>query len=213
MRTRSIGFLGALALALAPVAMAQTPPTPQPQPEGTSTQQRTIENRTITGRVVEVDNDSLVVETASGQRMTFKVDHDLTTGAQPITVGSQVRVEYRGETELEVVNVSRAEATSPRPEATEPDRPEATAARPTEPAARPADPAARRDPAARPGVTAQTDPAAQPGAAQRDPGARQVRQTDRDPGALPATAGPLPILLLAGLSLLGGGLGLSRLRR
>jgi hypothetical protein len=194
-------------------------------------QQRTTENRTITGKVVEVDNDSLVIETASGQRMTFKVDHDLTTGAQPITVGSQVRVEYRGETELELVNVTRSEGASPRPETS--DRPEASAARPeepaarptepaarpAEPAARPADPAARRDPGARPGVTAtqtERDPAARgvrPGAAasqtQRDPSARPVR----DPGALPATAGPLPILLLAGLSLLGGGLGLSRLRR
>jgi hypothetical protein len=189
-------------------------------------QQRTIENRTISGRVVEVDNDSLVIETPSGQRMTFSVDRDLTTGAQPIRVGSQVRVEYRGETELEMVNVTLAEGASPRAETSEPaDRPETSAARPeasepaarpADPAARPADPAARRDPAARPGVTAQAErPAARPGAAaaQTDPSARQVRQTDRDPGALPATAGPLPILLLAGITLLGGGLGLSRLRR
>lgn len=157
MTLQTIGYFGAIALAMAPMVFAREQ-TPEPAPA----QSTIIEERHIEGEVVEVNAQMLTVRTEDGRRMTFSVDRDLTAGVEPITVGSRVRVEYRGEQQLEVVNVSRL-------------------------------------PLARIETTPQTEPAAATAASQRD--------------ELPRTASPLPIILGAGLALLGSGLGLSALRR
>jgi hypothetical protein len=172
-------------------------------PEPAPTLQETTEILTITGRVAEVDADSLVVETMDGRRMTFPVDRDLTQGPDPVRVGSQVRVEYRGERELQVVKVSPVlgaagapaddldPAEDPDPDGFLDDDDNGTA----------------DDSALDNGIEDDDNGAAVAGAqtaAAADPD---------DDGELPGTASPLPLLLMAGLSLLGGGVGLSARRR
>ncbi len=155
MRHRTIGYFGVIVLAMASMAFAQEPtPAPERPVDSAPAAQSTIQVRHIEGEAVEVNAQMLTVRTDDGRRMTFSVDRDLTAGVDPITVGSRVRVEYRGEQELEVVNVTL------RPLA---------------------------------------EPAAAPAASQRD--------------ELPGTASPLPMMLAAGLALLGSGLGLSARRR
>jgi LPXTG-motif cell wall-anchored protein len=107
MRHRTIGYFGAIVLAMAPMMFAQEPtPVPEPPLEEAPAARITIQERHIEGEVVEVNAQMLTVRTEEGRRMAFSVDRDLTAGAEPITVGSRVRVEYRGEQQLEVVNVS-----------------------------------------------------------------------------------------------------------
>lgn len=172
MRQRSIGYIGAMALAMAPMAIAQEQtPTPETPPAQIVVQ----ENRTIEGEVVEVSAEMLTIRTSDGRMMTFSVDRDLTSGAAPITVGSRVRVEYRGETELEVVNVSGIPLSHQE-----------------------ADDDNGHTEAARVETGRQIDPEAAPAAAEQE--------------ELPATASPLPLLLLTGLALLGSGVGLATRR-
>ena len=218
MRKRMIGCIGVVALA-APFAMAQTP-QPETMPERESTlQQETTETRMVTGRVAEVDADSLVVETSAGQRMTFTVDRDLTQGPTPIRVGSQVRVEYRGESELQVVTVSPVPGTTPDAASIDPaDDPDRGELEDDDDGALVTDPdddgldddnglELEDDDN---GTTVARVQTTQPERA----GAAAARTIDPDDdGELPGTASPLPLLLIAGLSLLGGGVGLSARRR
>ena len=228
MRKRMIGCIGVVALAAAPFAMAQTP-QPETMPERESTlQQETTETRTVTGRVAEVDADSLVVETSAGQRMTFTADRDLTQGPTPIRVGSQVRVEYRGESELQVVSVSPVPGTPPDAANIDPaDDPDGGELEDDDDAALVTDSdddgldddngleledddnglELEDDDN---GTTVARVQTTQPERA----GAAAARTIDPDDdGELPGTASPLPLLLIAGLSLLGGGVGLSARRR
>jgi hypothetical protein len=107
MRQRTIGYFGAIALAMAPMVFTQEQrPVPQPPPEEAPAAEGTLQVRQLEGEVVEVNAQRLTVRTDDGRRVTLSVDRDLTAGAEPVTVGSRVRVEYRGEQQLEVVNVS-----------------------------------------------------------------------------------------------------------
>ena len=163
MRQRTIGYMGAIALAMATTAVAQeqTPVVPE---RGTTPARSTTEDLRIEGEVLEVSARTLAVRTDDGRRMTFTVDRDLTTGAEPITVGSRVRVDYHGEEQLMVSTVGRIPTGG------------AEVAR-IETTPQPAPPAVER----------------------------------RD--ELPGTSSPLPMMLAAGLALLGSGLGLSAWRR
>jgi LPXTG-motif cell wall-anchored protein len=137
--------------------------------------------------------------------MTFTVARDLTQGPTPIRVGSQVRVEYRGESELQVVTVSPVPGTTP--DAADPaddrDRDELED-----------DDNGRDDN----GLEVEDDDGTSVARLQTTQpertGAATARTIDPDDdGELPGTASPLPLLLIAGLSLLGGGVGLSARRR
>lgn len=152
MRQRMIGcMMGAIALAMGAtvIAQEQTPVVPEPE----SMARSTTEDRRVEGEVLEVNARVLTVRTNDGRTMTFSVDRDLTTGAEPITVGSRVRVDYHGEEQLMVSTVGRLPSG----------------------------------------------------------GAQVARIETRD--ELPGTAGPLPLMIVAGLALLGSGLGLSLRRR
>jgi hypothetical protein len=171
MRQRTIGYFGAIALAMAPMVFTQEqPPVPQPPPEEAPAAEGTIQVRQLEGEVVEVNAQRLTVRADDGRRVTLSVGRDLTVGAEPVTVGSRVRIEYRGDQQLEVVNVSLL-------------------------------PVARNledngaGAAARVETTPEAEPSAAPAASERE--------------ALPATASPLPILIVIGLALVGSGLGLS----
>ncbi len=175
MKHRTIGYMGAIALAMATtvVAQEQTPVVPEPQTPARST----TEDRRIEGEVLEVSARTLAVRTDDGRRMTFSVDRDLTTGAEPITVGSRVRVDYHGEEQLMVSTVGRIPTGG------------AEVARIETP--QPAPPAVER--------RTETRQPAPPAVERRD--------------ELPGTASPLPMMLAAGLALLGSGVGLSAWRR
>jgi hypothetical protein len=99
MNRKMMALVGVVAVAWAAAVTAREP-TPPPEPA-----QEIQESRTIEGEVVEVSAQSLTIRTTDGRRMTFSVDRDLTTGVEPITVGSRVRVEYRGDELFEVVDV------------------------------------------------------------------------------------------------------------
>jgi LPXTG-motif cell wall-anchored protein len=222
MNQRSIGYIGAFALVMAPLLAAAQQPTPperQTPPEQSGVR---IENRTVEGEVVELNAQRIVVRTTDGNRMTFTVDRDLTTGATPIAVGQRVRVEYKsGSDPLAVITVSRipgepgktvsdtiedagekvadeAEGVADRLEDVVDDdngddqEPARVAPAPSA-AARMQDPERPQDPAR--------------------PSSAATRSQDPDDDELPATATPLPALILAGLALLGSGFGLSARRR
>jgi LPXTG-motif cell wall-anchored protein len=213
MNQRSIGYIGAMALALAPMVAAQqpTPPERQTPPEQSSVR---VENRTVEGEVVEVNAQRIVVRTPAGNRMTFSVDRDLTSGAAPIAVGQRVRVEYKsGVDPLAVVTVSRSPGAVDRAaDAVEDAADEVADA--VEDAADEVEDAIddndRREPARvapAPSTMARAqDPARTP------PAAARAQDPDQD-DELPDTASPLPALVLAGLALLGSGFGLSARRR
>jgi hypothetical protein len=163
MRQRTIGYMGAIALAMATtvVAQEQTPIVPERE---TMPARSTTEDRRIEGEVLEVSARTLAVRTDDGRRMTFTVDRDLTTGAEPITVGSRVRVDYHGEEQLMVSTVGRIPVGGAEV------------------------------------ASIETTPQPAPPAVER-----------RD--ELPGTSSPLPMMLAAGLALLGSGIGLSAWRR
>jgi hypothetical protein len=144
--------------------------------------QETRTNVTVTGEVVSVSPTMITIRSSDGRNMTFTVTRDWTTGPEPIRVGDRVRVEYRGTDKLEAVVVSALRGAG---EALE-DAGEAVAD-------------------AGEAVADRLDPDDDNGAPRAQP------QTAAD-SELPATAGPLPLLLLAGLSLLGGGVALSARR-
>jgi LPXTG-motif cell wall-anchored protein len=177
----------------------------------------------VEGEVVELNAQRLVVRTTDGNRMTFTVDRDLSTGAAPIAVGQRVRVEYKsGSDPLAVITVSRI-PDNPR-ESTLSDKLEEAgeevadkaegAADRIEDAVDPDDGQEQEPvrvapaPAARPAPSAatRTQEPARPATSAR------VAQ-DPDDNQLPDTATPLPALILAGLALLGSGVGLSARRR
>lgn len=185
MSKKTIGFIATVVFAGASLASAQSEPAGS-APESASIQQSTT-TRTVTGEVVTVTSKLLTIRTSDGRNMTFVVDRDLTSGPDAITVGKQVRVEYRGDQELQAVVVSPIAAKIG--EAVEKAGQEIEEA--GEAVARKADNGVE----ARVQTPRATDPAA--------------RTSSRE---LPETAGPLPLLLVAGLSLLGGGLGLSARR-
>jgi LPXTG-motif cell wall-anchored protein len=184
MRQRTIGYFGSIALAMSSMVLAQEQtPVPEPPREEVVEPQSTEQQSNIRGEVVEVNAEMLTIRTDDGRRMTFSADRDLTAGVEPIKVGSRVEVNYRGEQELEVVNVillpldNGLEDNGVEDNGVEDNGVEA----------------------ARVQTTPQTQPTAPPAAAQQD--------------ELPATASPLPLILAAGLALLGSGLGLSLRRR
>jgi LPXTG-motif cell wall-anchored protein len=190
MNQRSIGYVGAFALAMAPMLAAAQQPTPPERETPPAQGSVRIENRTVEGEVVELNAERIVVRTTDGNRMTFTVDRDLASGATPIAVGQRVRVEYKSGTDpLAVITVSRI------PGETLSEKMPARVAPAPSPAAR------MQDPAARP-----QDP-------QRPASAATRTQQDPDDRELPATATPLPALILAGLALLGSGFGLSARKR
>jgi hypothetical protein len=179
MRQRTIGYFGSIALAMSSMGLAQEQtPVPEPPREQVAEPQSTEQQRNIRGEVVEVNAEMLAIRTDDGRRMTFSVDRDLTAGVEPIKVGSRVEVNYRGEQELEVVNVILLPLDNGLEDnGLEDNGVEATRVQ----------------------TTPQTQPTAPPAAAQQD--------------ELPGTASPLPLVLAAGLALLGSGLGLSLRRR
>jgi LPXTG-motif cell wall-anchored protein len=194
MRQRSIGYIGAMALAMSPLILEAQQPTP-PERETPPVQSSVERNLTIEGKVVEVNAQRLVVRTNDGKQMTFTVNRDLTTGADPITVGERVRVVYSGAERLSIVTVNSLA-----------DEIEGAADRVEDAVDRTADKIedAIDDPDDR-RTMAQTE------ARDRDDRQRMA-QTDPD-DELPGTASPLPALILAGLALLGSGFGLSSRRR
>lgn len=190
MRQRTIGYFGSIALAMGSMVLAQEQtPVPEPPREEVVAPQSTDQQRNIEGEVVEVNAEMLTIRTDDGRRMTFSVDRDLTAGVEPIDAGSRVEVNYRGEQELEVVSVSllpldnELEDNGLEDNGLEDSRPEDNGG----------------VEAARVQTTPQTQPTAPPAAAQQE--------------ELPGTASPLPLILAAGLALLGSGLGLSLRRR
>lgn len=191
MKYRIIGSCVAILLAMTTIALAQSPPPPPAQESL---------HRTVSGEVVEVTPQMLTIRTGDGVRMTFVVDRDLTTGPQAITVGEQVRVEYHGDRELSALVVTPVAALGETLEKAGQEIEQAgdAAAKAAEDAADKVEDALDDDDNGGEAhvQTPATDPAAQAGSQE-----------------LPATASPLPMLLIAGLSLLGGGLGLSSLRR
>jgi hypothetical protein len=174
--------MGSIAVLVLVAASLASAQSDRPAQERVATQE-TRTNVTVTGEVVSVSPTMLTIRSSDGRNMNFTVTRDWTTGANPVRVGDRVRVEYRGEDTFEAVVVSALRGAG---EALE-DAGEAVA----DAGEAVAD---RLDPDDDNGVQSRT-------AADPD-----------DSAALPETAGPLPLLLLAGLSLLGGGLGLS-LRR
>jgi hypothetical protein len=190
MRRKTAGSFAAVALAAASLAWAQGQVGP-PAPES-SVQESTM-NRTVTGEVVSATATKLSIRTSDGRDMTFILDPDLSADHEAIVVGRQVRVEYRGERELQAVLVSPlakvGEAVAELGDKIE-DAGKAVADE-------------VKDATSDNGDNGHGAPA-QAGAT-GDPADSQAAE-------LPETAGPLPLLLLAGLSLLGGGLGLSARR-
>lgn len=190
MRKTTIGFIATVALFGASLASAQTE-APPPAPEPAAVQESTV--RTVSGEVVTVTPTTLTIRTSDGRNMTFTVDRDLTIGPEAITVGKKVRVEYRGDQELQAVLVSPLAAIGEAVERVGEEIEEA--------------------------AKAVADKVDDPDNGDNGAEARVQTPTPTDPAAeaasreLPETAGPLPLLLLAGLSLLGGGLGLSVLRK
>jgi LPXTG-motif cell wall-anchored protein len=219
MNQRSIGYVGAFALAMAPMLAAAQQPTPPERETPPAQGSVRIENRTVEGEVVELNAERIVVRTTDGNRMTFTVDRDLASGATPIAVGQRVRVEYKSGTDpLAVITVSRipGETLSEKIE----DAGEKVADKAEDVADRIEDAVdndddqepARVAPAPSPAARMQ-DPAARPQDPQRPASAATRTQQDPDDRELPATATPLPALILAGLALLGSGFGLSARKR
>jgi LPXTG-motif cell wall-anchored protein len=206
------------------MAQQPTPPERQTPPEQSSVR---IENKTVEGEVVELNAQRIVIRTTDGNRMTFTVDRDLAGGPNAVAVGQRVRVEYKsGSDPLAVVTVSRIPGDNLRDDVEDvareaADKAEGVADRAEdlvdpdddndrEPAREPARVAPAPAPA--PSATARMQEPARTQDPARAPSAA-ARTQDPDDDELPATASPLPALVLAGLALLGSGLGLSARRR
>lgn len=98
MKWKTFAFVGVMAMVA--TALAAQEPTPPPE-----TAPQVEASKTIEGDVVEVSAESLTIRATDGRRLTFTVGRDLTTGSTPVTVGSRVQVEYRGDELFEVVDV------------------------------------------------------------------------------------------------------------
>lgn len=143
-------------------------------------------SQTLSGTVVSSSSTQLVIDTATGQR-TFDVDASSNLPAG-LAVGSRVDVDYHelagGRMHAATVRMSSAAPTTPTAETTSPTTPTTT------------------------DMPRTTAPATGTGMAATDDDDDDAPQ--RATGSLPRTASPLPLLGLAGLAALAGGLALRR---
>lgn len=183
--------IGVLVLVLAPVVWAQTQPT---------TEHAKVE--AISGEVISMSSESLVIRTEDDRRLTFVVGED-TELPEPLVPGSAVRVEYEIQEDgtLHAVNVvpNVRRDLEERSTASSGSREQGSDA-----------------------VTADTreipeedngEPAAGPSRLPPQSGSeRDGLQENQAEDGLPATASPLPLMLVSGFLAFGGGVALRAFR-